>query len=66
MTEVEVEGSLPHRRWGKFSFLNCVLQFISFSDENEAAWPLIWSDQSRQVMAKIRLLAKNDPISLYT
>ena len=40
-------------------------QFIPFSDENEAAWPLIWSDPSRQVMVKIRLLAKNDPISLY-
>ena len=42
-------------------------QFISFSDENEATWPLIWSDSRRfgQVMAKIRLLARNDPIFLY-
>ena len=42
-------------------------QFISLSDENEVTWPLIWSDSWRfgQVMAEIRLLAKNDHISLY-
>ena len=42
-------------------------QCISLSDENEATWPLIWLDSRRfgQVMAKIRCLAKNDPISLY-
>ena len=42
-------------------------QFKSFSDVNEATWPLIWTDSRRfgKVMAKIRLLAKNDPISLY-